>query len=127
MTDQQIVEKFSQEGLRTNKGNPFTLHSISWIRFKHKISAPILQRPEELSINQVAERFNISHYVVRYWIERGLISARRIRQKLWITLDPEKEEDLKNRTENSTKIGIARSKWGITHMRAKIPIIIMYA
>lgn len=120
MTDQQIVENFRQEGLRTNKGNPFTLHNISWIRFKHKISSPVLQKPEELSINQVAEKFSVSHYVVRYWIERGLVSSRRIGSKIWLSLDPEKEAELKNRVEGSTKIGISRSKSPIATARGAL-------
>lgn len=110
LTDREIVEKFNQEGLKTNKGNYFTLHSIDWIRFKHKIPAPS-PRPDELSINQVAEKFNVSHYVVRYWIERKMVDARRLRQKLWVSLDPGKEAELKNRIEHSTKIAIVRSKF----------------
>jgi len=110
MTDKQIVEKFNQEDLKTNKGNPFTLRSIGWIRFKHKIPSPVLQGFNELSINQVAEKFNVSHYVVRYWIERSMINARRIGPKLWISIDPEKEVELKSRVENSTRISIVRSK-----------------
>lgn len=43
-------------------------------------------------------------------IERNIVSARRMRQKLWVLLDPEKEAELKSITENSTKIAIARSK-----------------
>jgi DNA invertase Pin-like site-specific DNA recombinase len=109
LTDREIIEKFNQEGLKTNKGNPFTLYSIRWIRFKHKIPA-VLPSPEEYSINQVAEKFNVSHYVVRYWIERNMVSVRRIRQKFWVLLDSTKEAELKNIVENSTKIAIVRSK-----------------
>lgn len=110
MTDKQIVEKLNQEGLKTNKGNPFTLHSVDWIRFKHKISSPLLQRPDELSINQVAKKFNVSHHVVRYWIERDMLKARKIASRLWISMNPEQEAELKSRVESSTKIAIARSK-----------------
>ena len=107
LTDREIVAKFNQEGLITNKGNPFTLYSVEWIRWKHKIPASLPQ-PNELSINQVAEKFNVSHHVVRYWIKEKVLTARRMRQKFWVFLDPEKENELKNRAESSTKIGIAR-------------------
>ena len=107
LTDREIVAKFNQEGLITNKGNPFTLYSVEWIRWKHKIPASLPQ-PNELSINQVAEKFNVSHHVVRYWIKEKVLTARRMRQKFWVLLDPEKENELKNRAESSTKIGIAR-------------------
>ncbi|MBX9804242.1 MAG: recombinase family protein [Alphaproteobacteria bacterium] len=109
LTDREIVEKFNQECLRTNKGNPFTLYSIEWIRFKHKIPAT-LPRPDELSINQAAEKFNVSHHVVRYWIERKMVNARRLRQKFWVSLDPDKEAALKKKVESSTKIAVARLK-----------------
>lgn len=120
MTDKQIVEKFNQEGLKTNKGNSFTLPSIDWIRFKHKIPSPVLQRLGELSINQVAEKFNVSHHVIRYWIDRNMINARRIGPKLWILIDPVKEVELKNRVEHSTKIAISRSKSQIETARGAL-------
>lgn len=110
MTDVQIVNKLNEEGLITNKGNKFTIDSIKWIRYKHKIPCIALQKPEELSINQVAEKFNVSHYVIRYWIEHKLINARRIGQKFWISMDLEQESELQKITSNSTKIAIARLK-----------------
>lgn len=109
LTDREIVKKFSNEGLKSNKGNSFTLHSIEWIRFKNKIPA-CPPRPGEFSIQQVAEKFNVSHHVVRYWIERNMVNSRRLRQKLWVSLDTKKEAELKNIVENSTKITIVRSK-----------------
>lgn len=110
MTDDEIVNKFNREGLKTNKENAFTINSIQWIRFKHKIPSPRLNKPNEYSINQVAAKFNVSHYVVRYWIERGIINARRIGSKLWILLDTEIENELRKRVKNSTKITIAKAK-----------------
>ncbi len=110
MTDAQIVNQLNQEGLITNKGHAFTVNSIQWIRFKHKIPVLRLQKPDELSISQVAEKFNVSHYVIRYWIERKFIDARRIGSKLWISINLAQELELKGRTENSTKIAIARLK-----------------
>ena len=110
MTDQQIMDTFNQKELKTNKGNSFTIRSIKWIRYTHRIPSPRLNRPGELSVNQVAEKFNISHYVVRYWIERGIISARSIGIKLWIFIDEKKEDELRKRVESSTKIAIVRAK-----------------
>jgi DNA invertase Pin-like site-specific DNA recombinase len=110
MTDEEIANKFNQEALKTNKGNTFTVNSVQWIRFKHKIPSPRLNQSNEYSINQVATKFNISHHVVRYWIEHGIINARRIGSKLWILLDAEKETELRKVVERSTKIAIAREK-----------------
>ncbi len=111
MTDVQIINLLNQEGLTTNKGNPFTVKSIKWIRFKHKIPALCNQKSEEeLSVKQVAEKFNVSHYVVRYWIEHKFINVRRIGPQFWISISPEQELELKKRVENSSKIAIARLK-----------------
>jgi len=112
MADQRIVEKFNREGMKTNKGNSFSVYSIRWIRFKHGIASYNLQKPGELSVNQVAEKFGVSHYVVRYWIEYDIIKARRVHTaRLWIpAIDPEKEIELENWVKNSTKIAKAKQK-----------------
>jgi hypothetical protein len=110
MTDNEIAAKFTQEGLISNKGNLYTGDSISWIRFKHRISAPGTQKSDELSINQLAEKFEVSHYVVRYWIERGVIEARKAGKKLFISITPEEEVKLKSWVENSTKIALVKLK-----------------
>ena len=109
MTDQQIAETLTKEGVITKKGNPLTHRTIQWIRAKNNI--PITPcGPEEFSINQVAEKFNVSHYVVRYWFERKMINGRRVGSKIWLSLDPEKEAKLKNKVKNSIKIGIVHSR-----------------
>ena len=110
MTDQQIVEQFKQLGLKTNKGNSFTIKSIQWIRFKHKIPAPQRQKEGEISVKEAAEKFNVSYYVIYDWIKRGMISKRRSGLKFWLFIEPEKELELRKLVEKSTKIAIARSK-----------------
>lgn len=110
LTDSQIAEKFNQEGLPTSKGKSFVRETIKWIRYIHKIPPAILQKPEELSINQVAKKFGVSNYVVRYWIEKKMVNARHIGSRVWVTLDPTKEAELKKQIETSTKIAVARLK-----------------
>lgn len=111
MTDEQIINLFNQEGLITNKGNPFTIKSIKGIRFIYKIPALCNQKSEEeLSVKQVAEKFNVSHGVVRNWIERKFIDARRIGPKTWISISLEQELELKKYIDNSSKIATARLK-----------------
>ena len=65
-----------------------------------------LQRPEELTVPQVAQRFGVNKYVVYYWIKRRRIQARRIhcRSPYWITLDASDEQKLQERVRNSTKL-----------------------
>lgn len=109
MTDQQIAKKFCQEGLKTKNGNSFTRRTIASIRFNYGIPV-ISSRLAELSVKQVAKKFNVSHHTVRYWIENNMIRARRLGQKFWISLDPEKEAELKHLVGNSKKIAVVRKK-----------------
>ncbi|WP_353281093.1 recombinase family protein [Wolbachia endosymbiont (group B) of Horisme vitalbata] len=111
MTDEQIVNLLNQEGLITNKGNPFTISGIQGIRYKHKIPALCNQKSEEeLSVKQVAKKFNVSHDIVRCWIKRKFVDARRIGPKFWISISLAQELELKKYIENSSKITTARLK-----------------
>lgn len=107
MSDVQIAEKFSQEGLKTNKGYFFTRRTICNIRFNYKIPA-FLPSAGEFSISQVAEKFNVSYNFVHRRIQKNAISARRVGQKFWILLDSEKEAELKNLVENSSRRAAVR-------------------
>ena len=79
---------------------------IQWIRYKHKIPAPELKHPHELSVKEVSQRFQVSLHVVYYWIERKMLNARQVREKgpYFIEMSPEKEEKLREIAQNSTKI-----------------------
>jgi transposase-like protein len=79
---------------------------VSWLRYRHRIPPPQLKRPEELTVQQIARKFGVSPHVVYYWIERGVIAARRINggSPWWVTIDPEKERELRQWVENSTRI-----------------------
>jgi DNA invertase Pin-like site-specific DNA recombinase len=110
MTDKEIVEYLNSQKLKTNKGNSYTLYSVKWIRHKYKIPSYNFRKPGESSIEEVAKQFNVSHYVIRYWIDTGLLEARKIGNKFWISITPEKEEKLIQKINCSTKIQIARVK-----------------
>lgn len=110
MSDKEIVDKYNQEGLKTNKGNAFTLKSVNWIRSKYKIPTSKGKRTNELSITEAAAKFNVSHFVIRYWIETGLITARRPGLRIFVSFDAKKEEELKLMVGRSTKIATVRSK-----------------
>ena len=108
--DGEIADTLNQQGCRSAKGKPFTQSMIAWIRFKHRIPAPELKRPEELTVAQVAEKFDVSPGVVYYWIERGVVLARRRNRgsALWIALDLETERRLRQWAEKSTRIQKSR-------------------
>jgi DNA invertase Pin-like site-specific DNA recombinase len=103
-TDSQIVNLLNNEGLVSAKGKSFTKSMISWIRYKHNISVPHLKEINELTVEEVANKFKIKKNVIYYWIEKGYIKARKVQSgyPYWITLDSEK--DLLMRIKNSYKL-----------------------
>jgi DNA invertase Pin-like site-specific DNA recombinase len=112
MNDKQIMAALNQEGLLSARGHPFTLSMIKWIRCRHAIPAkPSLKLPEELTVGEVARRFNVSHGVVYYWIEHHHLSARKLGPGLpiYIKLDPETETRLQSWVAQSNRIKQARS------------------
>jgi DNA invertase Pin-like site-specific DNA recombinase len=108
-TDEQIAEAFRKEGRKSAKGRPFTAAMISWIRYKHRIVAPLGKRPEELTVRQLSEKFGVSRHVAYYWLDRGVVNGRRQRPGgcIWITLSEENERGLTAWVANSNRIAQA--------------------
>lgn len=111
LTDPQIAATLNQEGIMSAKGKPFTPSMIKWIRYRHHIPAPSLKRPEELTVGQVAARLGVKPGVVYYWMERGYLPARRLGPgtPYWITLNAEKEAELRAWVARSTRMKPART------------------
>ena len=111
LTDAQIAETLNQEGKRPSKAAAFTVSVVRSIRSKYGIDAPVLKRPDELTVQQVALQFGVSGGVVYYWLERGVISGRRINggAPVWITLDAEKRQELWHWVRQSTRIKQAKA------------------
>ena len=65
-----------------------------------------LKKPEELTVQQLAQRFGVSPGVVYYWIEHGIVRARRLNKTMpyWITLDASEEQKLRAWVHNSSRI-----------------------
>ena len=105
-SDEEIAAKLNAEGLISAKGNLFTRPSISWIRHKHKIPPAEKKKPGELTVKDVAQRYGVSRNVVYYWIERGLLPARRLNHgsPYWITIDKRKSEELETWVRESSRI-----------------------
>jgi DNA invertase Pin-like site-specific DNA recombinase len=106
LSDKQIVAILNQENRRSATGKPFSSSMLKWLRYKHKIPAYPQRQPGELTVKQVAEKFDISTNVVYYWISRGIITPRRAHSNspYWIRINPEQEQELINRVENSSRI-----------------------
>lgn len=111
MTAAEIAEHFNQCGYRTPEGRTFTPSSIAWLRYRYKIRG--LTKPEnELTVRDVAAKFNVSPGVVYYWLQTGKIQGSR-NGPGWpyrITIDAATEKELKTCVDSSTKILKARGK-----------------
>jgi len=105
--DDQIAETLNAEQCRSSTGKPFTASMIRWIRHEHKIPVAPSKLPHEISVQETADRFGVSIYVVYYWIERGLIEARKRNNgsPYWITISPQKEKELSDWVRCSVRIG----------------------
>ena len=106
LPDSQVAAHLNEEGLTSAKANRFTRSIVAWIRYTHRIPAPVLRLPGELTVDQVAAQFAVSPGVVYYWIERNVLTARRPHggARYYITLDPEKERDLAQWVAGSERI-----------------------
>jgi DNA invertase Pin-like site-specific DNA recombinase len=104
--DAEIADQFRQEGYSSAKGRPYTAKIIQWIRFRYRIPPPALQKPEELTVHQVARHFGVSENVVYYWIEHALLQARKLNagSPYWITLNGTDEQKLRDWVHNSSRI-----------------------
>lgn len=110
LTDKQIAAQFHEEGLKSTKGNEYTASGIAWIRYQHCIAAPQLKRPDELTVKELAAKFDVSANVIYYWIDRKTVKARKLNagSPWWITLDSRTEEKLHGWAKHSPCIEKAR-------------------
>ena len=111
LPDGDIADCLNQEGQISALGKPFTGSMVKWIRYRYQIPKATLVRPEELTVQQVAERFGVSPNVVYYWIDRGVIEARRLNagSPYWITLNETDEQELREWVHNSCRIQMTSS------------------
>jgi DNA invertase Pin-like site-specific DNA recombinase len=111
LPDGEIADRLNQEGCVSALGKLFTGSIVKWIRYSYQVPRARLVRPEELTVQQVAERFRVSPNVVYYWIDRGVIQARRLNagSPYWITLNETDEQKLRDWVRNSCRIQMASS------------------
>ena len=104
--DDEIATLLRSEGCKsTITGKPIALGTIKWLRYKHRIQAP---RPSEgtLNVRQVCEKYGVSHWVVHYWISRGIVSAkqRKPNAPYAIAIDNELDRRLQQWVANSAHL-----------------------
>lgn len=104
--DAQIADQLNREGHVSATGKSYTAKIVSWMRWRYRIPAPVLKKPEELTVQQVAKHLGIGEGVVYHWIEKGIIQARRLydRMPYWITLNAADEKRLRDWVHNSSRI-----------------------
>jgi DNA invertase Pin-like site-specific DNA recombinase len=109
LSDREIADHLNHEGHISALGKPFTGSMIQWIRYRYEIPKAKLVRPEELTVQQVAERFRVNPNVVYYWIDRGVIQARRLNEgsPYWITLNEIDDQKLRDWVRQSCRIRMA--------------------
>ena len=74
-TDLEIADLLNSRGQRSSRDKRFTAKMIGWIRYQHRIAAVELKRRDELTVAELAAKLSVSHGVVYYWIERGILPA----------------------------------------------------
>jgi hypothetical protein len=107
LPDVEIAAQLNRDGHNSAKGKPYTTKIIQWIRWRYQISPAPLKNAEEFTVQQVAQQFGVSIWVVYYWIEHRIITkARRLtdRAPYWITLTPADEEKLGDWVRSSSRI-----------------------
>jgi DNA invertase Pin-like site-specific DNA recombinase/DNA-binding transcriptional MerR regulator len=106
LLDAQIADQLNREGRISAKGKSYTAKMIRWIRWRYQIPLARLKKSGELTVQQVAKQFGVSHWVVYYWIEHKVIHARRLNPGMpcWITLTAADEQKLRDWVRNSSRI-----------------------
>ncbi len=106
LDDAGIAALLSDEGLRTNKGNCFTIKSIKWIRHKHNIPRADDRKAGEFTVTEAAERLGVRPGVIYYWIRKGLITGHRQNagSPWFLAITPEIEQELAKRIAQSTRM-----------------------
>jgi DNA invertase Pin-like site-specific DNA recombinase/uncharacterized protein YndB with AHSA1/START domain len=107
-SDGEVAAALHEAGWTAAKGAPFTASKVQWVRYKYGIAAASTAPPTagERSVEQVAEQFGVSRGVVYYWIERGILQAHKANRTApyRITLDAQKEVELRDWVRNSSRI-----------------------
>lgn len=102
--DKKTVALLNQQGLVGATGKPFTRDMIQWIRFKHKITMPLLKSENEYTVKEVCAIFNVSSHMIYYWIDNKYVTARKTpANSFLIQITPLQKTQLLERIKTSYK------------------------
>lgn len=104
--DAEIVLTLNQQGLLSSRGKYFTRSMVKWLRYKHNITPPKLKCSHEITVQEAMKTLEVSPHMVYYWIAHGYLPARQFQKNgpYCITMDKQKEIELKQWVANSKKI-----------------------
>jgi DNA invertase Pin-like site-specific DNA recombinase len=106
-TDAQLVDALNAKGMRSARGQPFTLAMVKWIRYRYAVPAPCQTgRPDEITVHQLSEQLGVAIHFVHYWIKHGVIPARQIdgHGSWWITASEQLLRELRDRIGKSVHL-----------------------
>lgn len=83
MTNTELAAALNAAGHTTGTGRPFDRVAATNLRRSHRIAAPGLFDPGELSVAAVADRLDVTTGTVHHWISRQQLPARRCRDGRW--------------------------------------------
>ncbi|WP_163671958.1 recombinase family protein [Adonisia turfae] len=93
--DIKIADTLNQLDIKSSSGRPFTASMIKWVRHKHDIPACPTHQPGELTVKQVAQRYDVSTHVVYYWLETGMLQAQKSHSRTYrIVISESKHQEL---------------------------------
>ncbi|WP_434593865.1 recombinase family protein [Streptomyces sp. A5-4] len=83
MTDEELVAELAAARLQTGKRRPFDVKAVRWTRHAYQIPVPDPFREGEISIQRTASILEVTAGVVYYWVNQGLLSARKDDHGRW--------------------------------------------
>ena len=101
--DNKTIEALNSQGILSATGKTFTKDMIEWIRFKHKIDKPFIRSEHEFTVPEVQKMFSVSRHMVYYWVSRKYVQIRRTKKCILIQINPAKQTELRQITDNSYK------------------------
>ena len=103
--DSAIVCLLRAEGQLSSTGKALTPAMIKWLRYKHRIPAP-LPAANSFNVHQLREKYGVSLWVVHYWIGRGVIVAQQRKRNApyEINIDEETDQRLRDWVANSAHL-----------------------
>jgi DNA invertase Pin-like site-specific DNA recombinase len=130
MNNAGLAAALNTAGHRTAHGRPFDQDSAGNLRQYHKIGYPPATRNAELTIPQAAAKLGVSVQTIKYWIDRGYLTARQGPGRQWaIPFPPDVEAACRQRAARSihqhkdiTRQPRADGEYSITETAARLGI-----